>query len=78
MDLDIIKNEGTSEKGCVEIEDWGFFFVHFVGVSRKFNLHFTLVLAKILHNGAKFIKKLGPGFKNQRNVNNFLLYRGFI
>ena len=24
MGLDIFKNEGTSEKGCVEIGDWGF------------------------------------------------------
>ena len=24
MGLDIFKNEGTSEKGGVEIEDWGF------------------------------------------------------
>ena len=28
MGLDIFTNEGTSEKGCVEIEDWGF-SVHF-------------------------------------------------
>ena len=24
MGLDIFENEGTSEKGCVEIEDWDF------------------------------------------------------
>ena len=24
MSLDIFKNEGTSEKGCIEIKDWGF------------------------------------------------------
>ena len=29
MGLDIFENEGISEKGCVEIEDWGF-YVHFV------------------------------------------------
>ena len=29
MGLDIFENEGKSEKGCVEIEDWGF-SVHFV------------------------------------------------
>ena len=28
MGLDIFENEGTSEKGCIEIEDWGF-SVHF-------------------------------------------------
>ena len=33
---------------------------------------FTYVLAKILQNGAKFIQKLTPGFKNHmRNLNNF-------
>ena len=33
---------------------------------------YTYVLAKILENGAKFIEKLTPGFKNQmRNLNNF-------
>ena len=29
MGLDIFENEGASEKGCVEIEDWGF-SVHFI------------------------------------------------
>ena len=29
MGLDCFENEGTSEKGCVEIENWGF-TVHFV------------------------------------------------
>ena len=24
MSLDIFENVGTSEKGCIEIEDWGF------------------------------------------------------
>ena len=28
MGLDIFESEGTSEKGCVEIEDWNF-SVHF-------------------------------------------------
>ena len=28
MGLDILENEGTSEKGCIEIEYWGF-SVHF-------------------------------------------------
>ena len=27
---DIFEKEGTSEKGCVEIEDWGFSSLHFV------------------------------------------------
>ena len=28
MGLDTVENEGISERGCVEIEDWGF-SVHF-------------------------------------------------
>ena len=33
---------------------------------------YTYVLAKILQNGAKFIQKLAPGFKNHtRNLRNF-------
>ena len=33
---------------------------------------YTYVLAKILQNGAKFIKKLTPGFKNHmRNSYNY-------
>ena len=33
---------------------------------------YTYVLAKILQNGAKFIQKLTPGFKNHmRNLENF-------
>ena len=33
---------------------------------------YTYVLAKILQNGAKFIQKLTPGFKNHmRNLDNF-------
>ena len=40
-----------------------------IGVSRKFHLHsiYAYVLAKILQNGAKFIQKLTPGFKNFDN-----------
>ena len=40
---DIFEKEGTSEKGCFEIEDWGF------------SVHFAHFLAKILQNGAKYI-----------------------
>ena len=50
MGLDTVENEGISEKGCVEIEDWGF-SVHFGWSSKKvlFTLY-TYVLAKILQN----------------------------
>ena len=64
--------EGTSAKGCVEIEHWGF-FVHFVlGFEENSIYTLTYVLAKILQNGAKFIQKLTPGFKNHMgNLNKF-------
>ena len=32
---------------------------------------YTCVFAKVLQNGAKFIQKLTPGFKNHRNLNKF-------
>ena len=42
MGLDIFENEGTSEKGGVEIEDWGF-SVHF-GLGFQENSIYTLHL----------------------------------
>ena len=39
------EKEGTSEKGCVEIEDWGF-SLHFVLEFQEnsiYTLHFTLM-----------------------------------
>ena len=43
---------------------WGFKKIPFT--------RYTYVLAKILQNGAKFIQKLTPGFKNHmRNLDNF-------
>ena len=33
--------------------------------------NFTLILAKILQNDAKFIQKLTPGFKNHEEFENF-------
>ena len=48
MDLVIFENEGTSKKGCVEIEDWGF-SVHFLlGFQENSIYTLTYVLAKIL------------------------------
>ena len=42
MGLDISKNEGALEKGCVQIEDWGF-SVHF-GLGFQENSIYTLHL----------------------------------
>ena len=70
MGLDILENEGISEKECVEIEYWGFLYSL---VSRKFNLLFTLctyVVANILQNGAK-ISYSKADLKKYRNLNNF-------
>ena len=52
MRLDIFQNEKKSEKGCTEIEDWGF-FVHFGLFCKKipFTLY-TYVLTKTLQNDA--------------------------
>ena len=68
----IFLKNGTSEKRCVEIEDWRL-SVHFLGGFKKvsFTLYFY-VLAKIFQNHAKFTKKLTPGIKNHmRNLDNF-------
>ena len=62
MDWDIFEKVETSEKGCFEIEDWGF-SVHVV-LGFKENSIYTYVSAKILQNGAKFIQKLTPDFKH--------------
>ena len=40
MGWDIFENEGTSEKRCIEIEDWGCFSVHF-GLGFEENLIYT-------------------------------------
>ena len=56
MDLDIFENEGISEKGCSEIEDWGF-SVHF-GLGFKkipFILNTYVLVAKIY----KMVQSLG-------------------
>ena len=42
MGLDIFENEGTSKKGCNEIEDWGF-YVHY-GLGFQENSIYTLHL----------------------------------
>ena len=69
-----LKKREHHKKGCIEIEDGGFsVYTLCIGVSRKFHLNFySYVLAKILKNGAKFIEKLTPGFKDRmRNLDNF-------
>ena len=61
---DIFEKEETLEKGCIKIENWGF-SVLFVFRFQKIRFKlYTYVLVKILQNGAKFIQKLTPGFKN--------------
>ena len=67
------EKEETSEKGCVEIKDWGYsLYILYWGFKKTPFKLYIYVLAKILQNGAKFIQKLTPGFKNHmRNLDNF-------
>ena len=71
MDLDIFKNDGTSERGCVEIEDWGFSALFGLGFQENsiYTVHLCLV-AKILQTGAKSTYTKA-GFKIYRNLDNF-------
>ena len=70
MGLDILENEGISEKGCIEIENWGF-SVHFGFKKIQFNVYlYTYVVASILRNGEKF-RYSKAGLKNYRNLNKF-------
>ena len=71
MDLDIFENDGTSEKGCVQIEDWGFSALFGLGLQENsiYTVHLCLV-AKILQTGAKSTYTKA-GFKIYRNLDNF-------
>ena len=60
MGLDILENEGISEKGCIEIENWGF-----SGFKKIQFTVYTYVVANILQNGAKF-RYAKAGLKNYR------------
>ena len=69
MGLDIFENEGTSEKGCIEIAslytlDWGFKKI-------PFTFDTYVLVAKILQNGAKKFRYTKADFKNYRNLSNF-------
>ena len=74
MGLDIFENEGTSEKGCIQKEDWGIqkedslYTLDWGFKKIPLTLYTYVLVAKILQNGAKSIK---AGFKNYRNLNNF-------
>ena len=70
VEIFLKKREHQKKSVLKKIEDspyilyWGFKKI-------SFTLH-TYVLAKILQNGAKFIQKLTPDFKNHvRNLDNF-------
>ena len=78
-DWDIFEKEGTSEKGCVETDDWGF-SVHFVFGCQEnsiYTLHLCFKLRYYIQNGAKFLQKLTPGFKNQK-FDGLLLSKKYI
>ena len=70
MGLDILENEGISEKGCSELKTEPSLYTL---VSIKFNLLFTLytyVVPNILQNGAKY-RYAKAGLKNYRNLKHF-------
>ena len=74
MGWDIFEKEGTSEKGYVEIEDWSFSLHFALGFQENsiYTLHLCFNLRYYIQNGAKFLQKLTPGFKNHmRNLDNF-------
>ena len=68
MGLDILENEGISEKGCSELENWGF-SVHFGFNKIQFTLY-TYAVPNILQNGAKY-RYAKAGLKNYRNLKHF-------
>ena len=71
------KKEGTSKK------DWGLklkieasLYTLYWGFKKIPFTLYTYVLAKILQNGAKFIQKLTPGFKNHmKNLGTFFVQK---
>ena len=75
---DIFEKEGTSEKGCVEIEDWGFSSLHFVlGFQENSIYTYVFKLRYYIQNSAKFLQELTPGFKNQK-LGGLLLSKKYI
>ena len=69
--LDIFKWEHQKKCALKQNIEASFYTLHWGLKKITFTLY-TYVLAKILQNGAKFIQKLIPGFKNYlRNSNNF-------
>ena len=57
--------EGASEKGFVEIEDWGFSLHFALGFQEDsiYTLHLCLKIRYYIENGGKFLQKLTPGLK---------------
>ena len=66
-----LKNGEHQNKAALKYRRLRLLYTLCVGVSRKFHIHYTYVLAKILQNGANFIQKLTPGFKRyMTNLDN--------
>ena len=69
---DVFEKGKTSEKECIEKEDWGFFVYFALGFQEIPFTLYTYDLANTLQNGVKFIENLIPGLKNHiRNSDNF-------
>ena len=67
-----LKNREHQKKGALKQKiEASLYTLHWGFKKIPFTLY-TYVLATILQNGAKFIQKLTPGFKNRmRNFDNF-------
>ena len=67
-----LKKRERQKKGALKQKMKGSLYTLYQGFKNILFELYTCVLAKILQNGAKFIQKLTPGFKNDiRNLDNF-------
>ena len=66
-----LKNRENQKKGALKQIETPLYIL-FWGFKKIQYTLYTYVLAKILQNGAKFIQKLTPAFKNHiKNLENF-------
>ena len=61
-----LKKRKHQKRGCVKICCYTFYLCF-----KKIPFTLCTYMLKILKNGAKFIQKLTPGFKNHKDLHNF-------
>ena len=67
-----LKKRERQKKGALKLKIEGTLYTFYRGFKKIPFTLYTYVLVKILHNGAKSIQKLNPGFKNHMmNWGNF-------